>query len=130
MPQKKICAQCGKPFYGRANKKYCLPTCKNQANNAPTLKMRRDNRFFAKVMEKNERILRVVMQERTSLSNLIPKSDLTKKGFNHCGPFVVYNGKYLLGNYYLKEKGLWYEVSMKSIFAEAGLIEKLFPVKK
>ena len=110
MPQKKICVQCGKPFYGRANKKYCLPTCKNQANNTPNLKMRRDNRFFAMVMEKNERILRAVMEERTTFSKLIAKSELTRKGFNHHGPFVVYQGKYLVGNYYLTEKGFWYEI--------------------
>lgn len=130
MPQKKICVQCGKPFYGRANKKYCLTACKNQANNAPSLKMRRDNRFYAKVMEKNERILRAVMEDRTTFSKLIAKSELTRKGFNHHGPFVVYKGKYLVGNYYLTEKGFWYEVSMKSTFTEAGLIEELFPVKK
>ncbi len=123
----KNCIHCNTPFTGRANKIYCSASCKSQANNSAELVLRKDSRFFAKVMERNERIFVAFMAHRASASKYVLKSELKQFGFNNHGPFVVYNGRYVVGNYYLKEeRGACYEVEKRSTFNDPFIIADVF----
>ena len=111
MPTVKKCPQCGCKFEGRANKIYCSGTCKNQKNNTPDAELRRTNRFWAKQFEHNERIFNNFMKNRSSKTNKIFKTELKEYGFCVHGPFWIIDGNYLIGNYRLRDKGPYFEVS-------------------
>ena len=132
MSQTKNCPHCNTPFNGRANRIYCSDSCKNQKNNTRDTALRKDSRFFANVMERNERILRAFMARPEVNSEKIPKIELQAFGFNTAGPFIVSNGGYIVGEYYVKEHQFIFYTITKSLEitkSRHDTLEKLFPGK-
>ena len=132
MSTAKNCKHCNTEFTGRANRLYCSDSCKNQANNTLDLKLRRDSRFYANVMERNERILRAFMARPTVSTNLISKSELQKFGFNTAGPFIRFEDGYLVGEYFLKDELVFFFNIKKysGIWNLDEQMDKLFPKKE
>ncbi|MEM6317350.1 MAG: hypothetical protein AAF960_06750 [Bacteroidota bacterium] len=76
---KKQCLECGTTFHGRADKKYCTPSCRSAANN----KLNRDAinvvRNINNILRKNRRILADLNPDGKAK---VPKHRLLSKGFN------------------------------------------------
>ncbi len=76
---KKICPECGDPFTGRIDKKFCSDQCRNTYNN----RLNKDETNFIRnvnhVLRKNRRIL----AELNPVGKIkVSKSVLIDKGFN------------------------------------------------
>ena len=73
------CLCCNKPLKGRADKKYCSDTCRNQFFNKQKELERAEIRTIDLVLKKNRRILRDLLGDHTSIN--ISEKDLLVKGF-------------------------------------------------
>jgi hypothetical protein len=106
---KHTCPQCKKEFEGRRNKKYCSPTCKNEAYYAKDEELHRHNRHGLANMTSNHRIvLSYIANKKLGVHAKISKSDLTAFGFNEHGPFWYQDRKLRIGKFLLEDAGSYY----------------------
>ena len=131
MTQTKNCPHCNTPFTGRANRIYCSDSCKNQKNNTRDTALRKDSRFFANVMERNERILRAFMARPAVSKDTITQRELKELGFNLAGPFILHDGGFLVGEFILKEymTAFYKIVKLDKPLNAAYYLDYLFPSK-
>ncbi len=77
--EEKMCPECGKPVFGRIDKKFCSDACRNafnnKANSASTNYMRNVNN----ILSKNRRILATLNPEGKKKTH---KDKLLKQGFD------------------------------------------------
>jgi hypothetical protein len=99
------------PFKGRANRLYCSKACKTQVNNAKTASLRKDYRYYARIMEHNIRVFETYQKKFGKFRAYVAKDNLRQLGFNIHGPFIINRvGQFVVGKYCLKDVGLWYKV--------------------
>ena len=73
------CLECGTAVYGRKDKHFCSPSCKNRYHNR-LQRQRRDVRIETiTALSRNYEILEALLKEKTTS---MPLSDLVQMGFN------------------------------------------------
>lgn len=77
--QEKVCQECGRPVFGRVDKKFCSDGCRNAFNN----KLNADHvnlvRRVNNILRKNRRILEALNPEGKKKTH---REELLKQGFN------------------------------------------------
>lgn len=80
-----ICLNCGKDLFGRADKKYCNDTCRNQANSAKRKKLKKEEPRHV------YQISRDILRNRNMIAKMrvyeyeprvVTRSELMDQGFN------------------------------------------------
>lgn len=90
---KKKCLECGDPFEGRIDKKFCSDQCRNTYNNRQNADANNYARKINHVLRKNRRILAALNPDGTTK---VHKSVLSEKGFNfkyHTNIYTTKTGK-------------------------------------
>ena len=75
----KACLECGKPVYGRADKKFCDDQCRNSYNNKQNADSNNYVRNVHYILRKNRRILEEL---NPSGKEKVKLSKLNEKGFD------------------------------------------------
>ncbi|MFY0599442.1 MAG: hypothetical protein JXR03_07200 [Cyclobacteriaceae bacterium] len=75
----KKCLECGREFFGRADKKFCSNSCKNAFNNQLNSENEAVIKRVNRVLRKNRLILNELNPEE---KQRVPQSKLIKKGFD------------------------------------------------
>ena len=79
LEQETTCLECGTAIYGRKDKHFCSPRCKNRYHNREQ-RQRRDVRLDTiTALSRNYEILEALLKEKITSISL---SDLTQLGFN------------------------------------------------
>ena len=81
------CENCGKPLFGRTDKRFCNDTCRNTFNREKNLKQLRDAHEnlpeIFRAIKKNYQILQDIGLARIRSKNYyVSKAELIKEGFN------------------------------------------------
>ena len=83
------CLECGDPLpYGRKDRKFCCPSCKNRHHNLETRQWRLRYASVIGVLQKNHDILRQLIQRGI---RSIPKTELEQLGYR--AGFVTASGR-------------------------------------
>ena len=83
------CLECGNPLpYGRKDRKYCCPACKNRSHNREARQWRFRYASIIGILEKNHDILRHLIQIGV---RSIPKEELIQLGYRM--GFVTSSGR-------------------------------------
>lgn len=83
------CLECGDPLpYGRKDRKFCCPSCKNRHHNRETRQWRLRYASVIGVLQKNHDILRQLIQMGI---RSIPKTELEQLGYR--AGFVTASGR-------------------------------------
>lgn len=79
----KTCAECGKPFQGRADKKFCSDSCRSAHNNSLRTGSHHYVRQVHYILKKNHRIL---TEFNSKGKRIVSMEKLRIRGFdfNHC----------------------------------------------
>lgn len=77
--EEKLCPECGKPIYGRQDKKFCSDSCRNAYNNKLNADTVNHVRNINNILRKNRRILETLNPDGKAT---IPKKKLQEKGFD------------------------------------------------
>jgi hypothetical protein len=75
----KTCCECGDPYRGRSDKKFCSDTCRNAYNNRMNCDSNNFVRNVNNVLRRNRRILEAVLEVT---SPVISRYHLTSLGFD------------------------------------------------
>lgn len=86
--EEKRCPECGKPIFGRVDKKYCSDACRNAFNNKSNSDTTNYVRNVNNILRKNRRIL---LELNPSGKTTIKKDKMLTLGFN----FDFYTNTYL-----------------------------------
>lgn len=78
-PEEKLCLECGEPFRGRIDKKFCSDLCRVSFNNRTNSEDVRYIRTINNILRKNRRIL---MSLNPTGKNKVNHEKLKEKGFN------------------------------------------------
>jgi hypothetical protein len=78
-PNKKLCEECERPIFGRADKKFCSDACRNSFNNRVNSDATNFVRNVNNTLRKNRRILHEFLGEE---ENKIHRDKLLVKGFD------------------------------------------------
>ena len=73
------CLECGTEFYGRPDKKFCSPVCKNKYHNREASSVRHTRNYIITALQINYNILRDLLREGRRSASL---QDLAIRGFN------------------------------------------------
>ena len=73
------CLECGRPFQGRADKKFCTDACRNAYNNRQKAPRTNTIRKVNNILSKNRRILEEMNPEGKTKSH---KDKLLREGFD------------------------------------------------
>lgn len=90
---KKECLECGDPFEGRVDKKFCSDQCRNTYNNRQNKDVNNFVRNINNTLRKNRRVLEEL---NTGGKTRVHKTQLIDKGFNfnyHTNTFMTKTGK-------------------------------------
>lgn len=77
----KECLECGEPFKGRIDKKFCSDLCRNAYNNKQNSDTTNYMRSVNNILRKNRRILLEKVEQGKGKAN-VHKDKLHEKGFN------------------------------------------------
>lgn len=90
--EKRLCPECGEPFTGRIDKKFCSDQCRNAFNNKVNSDSSNYVRNINNLLRKNRRVLEELLQgDKITL----PRQKLLDKGFNfkyHTNQSTTRNG--------------------------------------
>jgi len=95
-----LCKQCGNPFRGRPDKKYCSVKCKNLYNHQRRARTRSQVERIDAFLHRNREILEELMEGRGN-KLIIDRRKLDRMGFRY---------SYLTGFYYNKEGKMYRNV--------------------
>lgn len=73
------CLECGTAIYGRKDKHFCCPTCKNLYHNRQQRQRKNIRLVTITALSRNYEILEALLKEKTTSMSL---SDLVQMGFN------------------------------------------------
>ena len=73
------CIHCGKDIFGRSDKKFCTPDCRNEYNNARYREEHKSMIAINKILKKNRMILKRLNPEGKIV---VPSEILLKAGFD------------------------------------------------
>lgn len=77
--EKKLCLECGEPFNGRVDKKFCSDLCRNAHNNKLNSDSTNYVRNITNILRKNRRIMSEFLTGETAK---VSQQKLIDKGFN------------------------------------------------
>lgn len=77
--ENKHCRECGKPVFGRIDKKYCSDICRHSFNNRERIASGTYVNVINSILRKNRNILAELNPE---LNAKVPKNKLAARGFN------------------------------------------------
>jgi hypothetical protein len=92
METEKTCLECGKPVFGRQDKKFCSDGCRNLYNNKTKAATNNYVRNVNNILAKNRRILAELNPDG---KRKLHKDKVLKKGFNfdyHTGTYTTKAG--------------------------------------
>lgn len=75
----RLCLECGRPFQGRADKKFCTDACRNSHNNRHKSPQNNSMRKINGILSKNRRILE---EMNPSSKTKTHKDKLMREGFD------------------------------------------------
>jgi predicted nucleic acid-binding Zn ribbon protein len=87
MAEKRNCLECGRPFDGRSDKKYCSDQCRTSKFNKQNTDQNKFMRNINNILRKNRRILE---QLNPSGKTTVTKTDLLDEGFK----FAYFTNEY------------------------------------
>lgn len=100
--EKKECLECGKPVYGRRDKKFCDDQCRNAYNNRQNSESNNYVRNVHSLLRKNRRILQELNPEGKSKTT---RSKMIEKGFDFTYHTSTYTTKAGATYYFCYEYG-------------------------
>ena len=77
--EEKLCPECGRPVFGRIDKKFCSDACRNAFNNKANAASTNYMRNVNNILSKNRRILAELNPDGKKKTH---KDKLLKKGFD------------------------------------------------
>ncbi len=102
MQQEKLCPECNRPIFGRADKKFCSDMCRNSFNNKQNGSINNLVRRINGILKKNRRIL----EELNPTGKIkLPKSKLIASGFDFDHHTSIYRTKEDSVYYFCYEQG-------------------------
>ena len=90
--EERVCPECGKPVFGRIDKKFCSDSCRNAFNNKVNAASTNYMRNVNNILSKNRRILVELNPEGKKKTH---KDKLLKKGFDfdfHTSTYTTKSG--------------------------------------
>ncbi|MFM2387181.1 MAG: hypothetical protein RL660_1938 [Bacteroidota bacterium] len=112
--EKKLCLACGKPVKGRADKKFCDDSCRNNYNNAQNSSETNYMRRVINAIKKNRRILENILASSDKDTAKCKREALTTAGFEFTYHTSTYTNKqgavyiFCFEYGYLPLEGDWY----------------------
>lgn len=85
--EERLCPECGKPIFGRIDKKYCSDACRNAHNNKSNADATNYVRNVNNILRKNRRIL---LDLNPTGKTKVPRDKLLTQGFS----FDFYTNSY------------------------------------
>jgi len=98
----KHCLECGEPFKGRIDKKFCSDLCRNAYNNKLNVGTSNYVRNVNSILRRNRKILEDLIPDKTAK---ISKVKLLHKGFNFQHITTIYTTKKNVTYYFCYEYG-------------------------
>jgi predicted nucleic acid-binding Zn ribbon protein len=89
--EERACPECGKPVFGRIDKKFCSDACRNAFNNKANAPRTNHMRNVNNILARNRRILKELNPNGKMKTH---KDKLLKKGFD----FEYFTNQYLTKN--------------------------------